>query len=418
MQVTIYPSKISGTITLPASKSALHRAIIAAGMANGTSTIHNVTFNDDAFYTLKALEKWGIKYTYTNQTLSIVGMPIPKTSRLSVDCGKSASTLRLLLPIFSQLKQATFIGSESLFSRPLDIYQKIYKRQNLSFDLQKTYLQISGKIKAGTYIIDNPTSSQFISGLLFYLPLLEEDSIIEINNLVSKPYVDLTIDFLKLAGIKIIIKGNQIIIPGRQTYLPFEVSIEGDLSQIGYFLTLGAFSGPITIKNVCFNSTQGDKKIIDLFTSIGANIETYDNYLIIKESKLTNFTYDLVDTPDLGLLLFALASCVDGKSTITNISRLKFKESNRLEIGLKIITALNASYKLLDEDNTIEIYGNTLPKVIDEFDSHGDHRVVFTLTSISPLLSKPLTITNAGVISKSYPRFWNDFEQLGGIIRK
>ena len=296
MKVTVYPTPLQGTIDLPSSKSALHRAIICASLAGGTSTINNVTFNDDAFYTLKAFEKWGIKYKYHNHTLTIIGRARPKNDKVIVDCGESASTLRFLIPLFSQFSEATFIGKKSLLSRPLDVYQEIYANQLLDFNLYPNYLTIKGQIKPEKYIINDPKSSQFISGLLFYLPLLEDDSIIEINNLVSKPYLDLTLEFLKQAKINIIKEDNKLIIPGNQRYQPFNVDIEGDLSQIGYFLTLGAFGGPITINNINFQSLQGDKQIIDLFTKINAQIEFKECSLTIYKSNLSNFMYDLSNT--------------------------------------------------------------------------------------------------------------------------
>lgn len=417
MDIIITPSNLQGSITLPTSKSALHRAIICASLASKTSTIKGVNFNDDTLLTLKALQEWGINYTYLNNTLEITGNPKPQKSNITVNCKDSGSTLRFLIPLFSQINRVKYIGSKYLFSRPLDFYQELYSKNNLEFLLSEDHLITSGALPSGTYIIRNINSSQFISGLLFYLPLLSNESTIITQNIVSKPYIDLTLEYLAKSGIVVNTNNNIINIPPNQKYQAFKTQVEGDLSQLGYFLTLGALGGPILINNININSSQGDKRIIDLFISMKASLEIRKDAIFITKSNLQGFTYDLKDTPDLGLLLMALASIIDDESIIYNLKGLSYKESNRLEVGLKLIEALGATYSYLIEEDKIIIRGTNNINNISKFDSFNDHRVIFTLVSISPILKRPLKITNALAVSKSYPQFWNDFVSLGGIIK-
>lgn len=418
MNIIIIPNNLQGSVTLPSSKSALHRAIITASLAHGKSLIRGVNFNDDTYYTLKAFQEWGIKYKLFDDTLEITGCPQPKKNNIIVECGDSGSTLRMLIPLFSQVESVKYTGSKYLFSRPIDFYQTLYEKNDLHFLLEKDYLITNGQIPAGNYIIRNANSSQFISGLLFYLPLLNEDSRIILEEVVSKPYIHLTLEFLTKSGIDFKFSNNEIFIPGKQKYHPFETHLEGDFSQLGYFLALGAFEGPILIENINFSSTQGDKRIIDLFISINASLEIKENSILINKSNLTGFNYDLKDTPDLGLLLFALASVINDQSIIRNVQGLAYKESNRLEVGLKLIKALGAKYSYSKIQDELVIQGTNKVNNITEFDSFNDHRVIFTLAAISPLLAKPLKITNASAISKSYPAFWDDFLNLGGLIQK
>lgn len=408
--IKLYKHQYSGTITPPSSKSDGHRALIAAALVrNGISKITNLNFSNDIKATISSLESLGAKFTYINEdTLLVKGISNTKTEVI-LDCQESGSTLRLLLPIANHFSnQVKFLTKGNLINRPLSVYECFY-------DIKKEESQIisTGKFKSGVYMIDGSLSSQFISGLLFVLPLLKEDTTIIINNkIASLQYILMTIDTLKKFNIDVFfdIKNQTILVKGNQEYQSCEYHIENDYSQASYFLALGALSNnPITVKGLNLNSLQADKNILSIFQKMGIDIEINENEITTKKSLIKGTTISLDENIDLGPILIGLASFSTEPITFTNISRLKDKESNRLLAMKYNLEKLGAKLEIID-DNTCTIYPSKLKETNETLSSFNDHRIFMTLAIICHNID--ITIDNYTCINKSYPTFLNDLNSL------
>jgi len=413
MDVLIHPNFIKGQFTPPPSKSYLHRAIIAASLASGKSIIKNILIGDDIQQTIEAFRSLGVKIEYLDNQLII-----ESTGKLNFDnnhpifCHESGSTLRFLMPLLTNDKGIEFHGQKSLLKRPLDLYEKIYADQNIVFVRFDDYIYTEGKIKANIYHITDDTSSQYISGLLFTLPLLNGDSEIIIKeNFESRKYIDMTIYMLKQFGIKIeSLSNHHFFIPGNQVYKASDIDIESDYSQAAFFIVGAILNGDVTIKNLNINSLQPDKKIIDILLDSHANIDIFQDSIKVKKSLVDIQNIDLSQTIDLGPILFLLASQSKSKTNIKHINRLIHKESNRLENMVDILHKIKANYNLLDDQITIS-HQNTID--LKDISSYNDHRIAMSLAILSTISKSPTIIRQMEVINKSYPTFLNDLENLG-----
>ena len=414
MRVKIYPSKCSGEIKIPSSKSMGHRAIICASLANGKSIISNLDYSDDILATIDGMRKLGANIQCEKDRLIIEGIEnFDSLKENIIDCNESGSTLRFFIPIFSLTEEKiSFIGKNRLLKRPQKIYEKIFKEQNLYYFQDEDKIEIEGKIKAKEYFIDGNISSQFISGLLFTLPLLEENSIININPpFESASYIDLTMEVLKEFGITI----NKVTplrfeIQGGQKYIAKDYKVEGDFSQLAFFAVLGALNNDLKCIGVKHNSKQGDKAIIDILKKSGVKIEEIEEGYLIHKGKIKDCEIDLGDCPDLGPILNVLAMYGEGEFKIFNASRLRLKESDRIsameeelkKLGVEIETTKD-EIKILGKKNylgNIEVFG------------HKDHRIVMSLAIAGTMLEKPIIIDGAEAVEKSYPKFFQDLESL------
>lgn len=414
MKVKIYPSRCSGEVVIPPSKSMAHRAIICASLANGESKIENISYSDDILATIAGMRKLGADITENENTLYIKG--IKNFSQIKdsiIDCNESGSTLRFFIPIFSLTdKKIEFRGKNRLLQRPQKIYENIFKEQKLFYKQNEEKIEVCGKLNSGEYIIPGNISSQFISGLLFTLPLLSKDSVIKIlPPFESKSYVDLTVDMLKTFGIRVnFIDELTISIPGNQKYLPTNYKVEGDYSQLGFFAVLGALNNTLTCKGLKLDSKQGDKEIINILKNCGIKIEEIeDGYKFFKGIPKGN-NINLENCPDLGPILTVLSSFGDGKFKIYNAQRLRYKESDRIEAMEKELKKLGVN--ISSDENNIYIEGkNNYSSSLEVF-GHKDHRIVMSLAIFATLLDTPLIIEGAEAISKSYPNFFEDLKKI------
>lgn len=420
MKVKIYPSKCKGEVTLPPSKSMAHRAIICASLANGKSTIKNIAYSEDIIATIEGMKKLGAHIIKNSDTLEITGIKdFSSIQDKIIDCNESGSTLRFFIPLFSLTgKKIQFKGRNRLLQRPQHIYEKIFKEQGLHYFQDSDKLEIEGSLKAGEYIVDGNISSQFISGLLFTLPLLSEDSIIKINPpFESKSYIDLTIDMLKTFGVEVnFIDDLTLAIKGNQKYLPTNYTVEGDFSQLGFFAVLGSLNSTLTCKGLNLNSKQGDKEIISILKNCGIEIEEIDSGYKFYSRTPQGCEINLENCPDLGPILTVLAALGNGDFKIYNAQRLRLKESDRIaamEMELKKL-GVNIS----SDEGNIYISGNTNYSPCSEVFGHRDHRIVMSLAIMATLLDKPLVIDGAEAINKSYPNFFEDLASLGIKIEK
>lgn len=414
MKIKIYPSKCSGEIKIPSSKSMGHRAIICASLANGKSIISNLDYSDDILATIDGMKKLGANIQCEKDRLIIEGIEnFDSLKDKIIDCNESGSTLRFFIPIFSLTgDKISFTGRNRLLKRPQKIYEEIFKEQNLYYFQDEDKIEIKGKLKAKEYFIDGNISSQFISGLLFTLPLLEENSSININPpFESASYIDLTMEVLKEFGITI----NKVTplrfeIQGGQKYIAKDYKVEGDFSQLAFFAVLGALNNDLKCIGVKHNSKQGDKAIIDILKKSGVKIEEIEEGYLIHKGKIKDCEIDLGDCPDLGPILNVLAMYGEGEFKIFNAGRLRLKESDRISAMEEELKKLGVEIKTTEDEIKILGKKNYLGNI--EVFGHKDHRIVMSLAIAGTMLDKPIIIDGAEAVEKSYPKFFQDLESL------
>lgn len=419
--IKITPKKLRGTIKIPPSKSLSHRGVIAASLSSGISNIDNIMFSEDIVVTREAMEKLGAKIENTGENkLKIEGSYPKGLEKEEIYSKESGSTLRFLIPI-SLLSNTNviFTGEGKLVSRPLDPYYEIFDKQKIKYKNNngELPLQVKGKLESGEFEVEGNISSQFISGLLFTLPLLQGDSKIKIKGkLESRGYVDLTIDVLNKFGIKIENNDYQEFnISGGQKYESRDYRVEGDFSQAAFWLVGGILGEEIKSEDLNLNSLQGDKAIVDLIEKMGGNISLEDSLLVTRESKTQGISVDISEFPDIVPVLTVLAALSEGQTKILNGARLRIKESDRLKAISTELNKLGADVK--EVGDSLVINGKKNLKG-GEVDSWGDHRIAMALAIASIRCTEEVIIKNSEVVNKSYPHFWKDFEKMGGQIHE
>lgn len=420
MNVTIKPSKLNGNVGVVSSKSLSHRYVIAAGLAKGTSIVYNVLDSEDLDATKTALK--GLNVEFKDE--KVIGSGFKVVSN-DVYCNESGSTLRFMIPIYMlQKDKVVFHGEGRLVDRPIDVYESLFRDKGLGFTyLNEPHylpLEVKGKLKGGHYPLIGNISSQFVSGLLFALPLAKEDSTIELlTPLSSKGYVDMTLDTLEKFGIKYTWNDRFIHIPGNQKYQPQLVTVEGDFSQAAFWLVAGTINKhqlPLNLRNLDPNSRQGDRVVVDIISKMGGYLYFQKDLkqYVVYPRKTKAITIDVDPNPDLGPILMVLAALSEGETHFINCRRLKIKESDRLQAMYEVLTALGVEMRITDDEAWIK--GQDRFKGGLTFDSYNDHRIVMAIAIASLRADGPITIRNAEHIQKSYPTFFEVFKSLGGIV--
>ncbi len=394
MIVTVKPSRALGTVASPPSKSIAHRALICGALSQ-KSVIKNVDFSKDIIATLNCLEKLGAKVEIYGSTVTLGGLKldsIPNNAEL--DANESGSTLRFLIPLcMASKKRVIFKGAKRLFERPLDIYENIAKNQNILFQKNENSLTVCGSLSSGEYSVAGNVSSQFISGLLFLLPLLNGDSKLAVTgNIESASYIDLTLQVLNTFGIDIKRQNNTFYIKGDSEYSSQHYVVEGDCSNAAFLEAFNYLGGNVTVTGLNKNTLQGDHIYKDIFERL----------------KNGQKLFDLSDCPDLAPVLFAVSTLYGG-AEFTGTKRLKIKESDRATAMKQelskfgIITEVN--------DDSVIVRNGELKKPTTFLDSHNDHRIAMALTLL-------LTITGGSIkgaesVAKSFPLFYKIISQIG-----
>ncbi len=421
--VKITPHQLTGRIEVPPSKSVSHRAIIAAALARGTSLIKNVLLSEDMIATCQAVESLGAGISYHQEgdhrfSLRITGTGTIALKKNQVDCNESGSTLRFLIPLLLLQDQAvTITGKSGLASRPLKPYYTIFEQKGINYehleDGKNLPLLVQGKLQAGVYHLDGNVSSQFITGLMFALPLLAGDSQIQISGpLESKPYVDITLSVLKDFGIEISQEGQQKYrIKGNQSYRPRDYRVEGDFSQGAFWLVAGTIGQTITCLDLKLASCQGDKAILEIIKEMGGDISDQEGQLVAKPAKTRGTIIDVSQCPDLVPVLAVLASMSEGESRMIRGERLRFKESDRLATTADLINRLGGQARETPDGliiSGVEAFS------ANRVESYSDHRIAMAAAIASIRTDGPFVLGGAEAVNKSYPHFWQDFNGLGG----
>lgn len=407
MNIKIEPTLLSGEVTAPPSKSVAHRMLICAAFAKGESIVRNLYPSKDITATISCLKALGADIRFEGNTAYVNGITEPRENAV-LDCCESGSTLRFLIPAACALGvNAEFIGSGRLPERPITPYLECLPKQGIKFDYNNTMpFSVSGKLKAGRFEIRGDISSQFITGLLLSLPLLEGDSELVITSpLQSKPYVDITVGALEKFGVKIRQSGDTYYIKGSQSFVPCDVAVEGDHSQAAFFEVANALGADIDIKGTDENSYQGDKKIIEICRHMVYN----------KNGGLKPFEVDVSDIPDLVPILAVLGSFCEGTSLITNAARLRIKESDRLHAMAVSLNAVGGKVEELDDGLKIEGVRSLTGGIVPDFN---DHRIPMAMSVAAMRSTGAVTILGAGSVAKSYPDYWEVYKSLGGIIEE
>lgn len=425
MDLKITPRSLKGSLKVPPSKSGSHRGIISAGLSDGKSLVDNIIFSHDIIATLNAMRALGVKYEITEPqsefgtgSVSIEGVGSVKIIEDTIDANESGSTLRFLIPIAAlDSGKITFTGKGKLVERPLDTYYNIFEEQGIEYNTieGKLPLTVHGPLKPGRFNIPGNISSQFITGLLFSLPLLEDDSKIVVTSpLESKGYVDLTLEVLNLFGIEI--ENNnyeEFIVKGNQKYKKRDYTVEGDFSQAAFLIVAGILGEEVKCSGLNVNSLQGDKAILDIVKKMGADISIKENIISTKNSNTHGIEIDASQCPDLVPILATLGALSEGTTRIINAERLRIKESDRLKAMATELNKLGADVVELEDGLEIKGKIHLNGGIVD---SWNDHRIAMALAIASIKCSGEVIIRNSESVKKSYPGFWSDFESLGGKI--
>jgi 3-phosphoshikimate 1-carboxyvinyltransferase len=410
----ITPSTVRGQVAAPPSKSMMGRALAAAFLSEGASTIANPSFCDDALAITGVIRALGAAVQDDPGRITVDGAPKrPAPSKqLILNCGESALCMRMFAPIAALMEQPiTLAASGSLGSRPMDMIEAVrLLGASCKTDKGHAPIAIQGPIKGGYIGTDASVSSQFLTGLLLALPLCEDDSRISAYNLKSVPYVRMTTGLLKRFGVAVNHDEafEEFEIPGGQAYSPTHYAVEGDWSGASFLLVAGALSGPVTVTGLDTDSAQADRAIIQVLRQVGAALETGENHVTVERKTLTPFEFDVTDCPDLFPPLVALAANCEGKSTIYGIERLRHKESNRLAALGSEFAKLGVAMQ--SSASSVEIHGGGVGGGV--VDSHGDHRIAMACAVAALGAEIEVDIMGHSCVSKSYPRFFSDLEAL------
>lgn len=393
-QVKITKSVLNGEVTAPPSKSAAHRALICSFLAGG-GTVEPIIDSNDMKATVGV-----IKALKNNDTI--------------LDCIESGSTLRFMIPVAAAMgREVTFVGQGRLPERPIGEYLELLPNHNVDVKSDGGLpLTVSGQLKNGSFEISGDVSSQYVTGLILALSVLDGDSAVILTTpLQSKPYVDMTIKVMKDYGVDVKEADFGYLIHGGQKFKKMNYTVEGDWSQAAFFLVAGAIGGDVTVNGLDMNTTQGDKGILDVLEAFGAEIEVNDNSVRCVKSTLTGTEVDATDIPDLVPIISVMAAFSQGETVIKGAERLRFKESDRIKSVADNLRLIGADVTETQDGMIIRgsnsLYANKLK-------GYNDHRIVMAFSVAGLFLEGETVIDDAQSINKSYPDFFEDYNRIGG----
>jgi len=416
MERSVEPSYVSGMVKAPPSKSMTQRAIAAAILADGQSQIINPSYCDDSLAAMSIAVSLGARVDPETDKVTITGSGELKERKLN--CGESGLAIRMFSPVAALYdEEIVMTGGGSLKKRPMNMIGDALNQLGAQCTSTEGYLPltIKGPLKGGYCEIDGSVSSQLLTGLLMSLPLTEVDSSIKVNNLKSRPYIDMTLSVLKEYGIEIFNDNYELfIVNGRQKYRPVTFEVESDWSGGSFLLVAGAINGNLKISGLRTGSFQSDIAVLKALDQAGAKIKISDNVIEVVKSELRAFELDATESPDLFPPLVALAAYCNGVSKIKGISRLKHKESDRAEALSEEFSKMGI--KINTEDDYLFVTGGTIKGA--RVNSHDDHRIAMAVAVAALGATDEVFIKDSHCVAKSYPRFFDDLRSLGAIVHE
>lgn len=388
MNVTILPGTLKGAVTPPSSKSQTHRAVLALMLAQGEGKLSNLAVSQDIQATQDC-----VAALKSGQPAQADGLPL-------LDCGESGSTLRFLIPVALAVRGGgRFTGRGRLMERPQGPYIRLFEEKGILWKQEEACLTVAGQLEPGVYALPGNVSSQFITGLLYALPLLPGDSRIVLTTpLESRGYVDMTLDMLRRFDIKVEEQEDGFLVPGNQTYQARDLTLEADWSGAAFWYAANFLGAQVDIQGLNSDSVQGDRQIGTLYWKL---------------ARPGDVDIDLSQCPDLAPPLAAMAAVRKGTTRFVHAGRLRMKESDRLETIARTLNALGAKAQVGEDTLTLEgvdhLEGGTV-------DGCNDHRIAMMAAVAAVACKEPVTILGAECVKKSYPRFWEDYTALGGEI--
>ena len=419
MRVKIRNSKIAGIVTAPGSKSMTHRALMCSALASGKSLIHSPLISDDTETTSRLLRELGISITDRSDPWEVQGGTL-KAPKSDLFCGESGTTLRFMIALCSLVEgECTLTGGPSLSKRPIEPLLEALRQIGVEISSKGGYppVKVLGRARIGGGDIDirGDISSQFVSALLLIAPLGSGMRIKLTTSLESKPYVKMTMDTQKAFGVTVQASDDmRSYLIEKQVYRPVDTTVESDWSSAANILAVGTLAGKVTIENLNSNSSQADAAIIGILKTLGARIWVTDQITSVEKSDLKEIDVDLSDSPDLFPVTASLCAAASGVSVLRGLRRLRFKESDRVTAMMKGLQKMGV--KVRSEGDALMIEGGeTKGGVINPYN---DHRIAMAFSVLGLVSEGVTTIRNAGCVSKSYPRFWEDLEKIGADIRR
>ncbi len=444
--ITIKPFTPNGSITAPPSKSDVHRAIICASLAKGKSIVSPVAFSQDILATIDCARSLGAEVAVNENSLTIDGTNTFRTKTAELNCRESGSTLRFMIPTAAAGGvSAVFSGKGRLPQRPMNVYTELLPKHGVECvsgrssgtsntsevsyesaactnqehaqgkckDSLRQCFSVKGKLTAGRFDVPGDISSQFITGLMFALPLLEGDSVIHLTSpLQSKGYIDMTLGVMARFGVNIERDGDDYLIRGGQEYTPQSYVCEGDWSQAAFFLTMGALGGEVTVHGLRSNSVQGDKEIVKLLERFGADVSTNADSVTCRKGKLAGIDIDASQIPDLVPILTVCACFAKGQTRIYNAQRVRLKESDRLAAISDALNSCGADISQTADGLII----NGKESIAGGFaNGCNDHRIVMSMAAAAARSGRGITVSDKESIAKSYENFFEDLAKVGGV---
>ena len=419
MQVTCYPGKLQGVMHAPASKSESHRRMICAGLSHGEVTLKNFMNSEDTEATARCLRALGAQVLHSESEVNIQGFVHKRELLPEFDCGESGSTLRFFVPLaLTMCGGGRFSLHGRLGRRPMDVYRDLFVPSGGKWHMYEgtdgaAELVVAGGLASGDYVLPGDVSSQFVSGLLFALPLLPSSSTLRVNPPVeSAGYIRMTIHALKESQIQI----EELApfywrIPGGQHYQAVHSFIEGDWSQAAVLLCADALGSDVTVRDLSMDSLQGDMAVLNCLKQLGADIETEHDTVRVKPGLLRGTELDMHDYPDIAPMLALVCQFAEGESRLTGCGRLRLKECDRLSGTVSILNRLGGNAK---EDGDAIVIQGVKSLQGGSVDSYHDHRMVMLASIAALVCQNPVEISDAEAIDKSWPDYLEVFRRLGG----
>lgn len=421
MEMTFFPAPLKGTVTAPASKSEAHRRMICAGLTRGATTLTGFMDSADMAATARCLKALGASLCRKDDSLTITGYA-KKSCKLPVlDCGESGSTLRFFVPIaMAMAGGGVFRMHGRLGQRPMDVYRDLFVPRGVRWRMGvgcdgAAELTVKGVLEAGHYVMPGNVSSQFVSGLMFALPLLAEDSTLTVQPPVeSAGYINMTVEALTQSGVVLEeLAPFSWRIAGNQHYQAQDGHLAGDYSQAAVLCCAGALGHDVTVTHLAPVTTQGDRAVLKHLEALGAKVQEDASGVTVTADRLIGTTLDMADCPDIAPILALTCQLAAGESRLTGCGRLRLKECDRLAATLEVLNLLGGHAKAEGDDIVITGVdklrgGVTLP-------DYNDHRMVMLGMIAASVAEAPVTVTGVEALNKSWPEFINVYKNLGGI---